>query len=234
MGDHEKDGGGLDPLSGKGRRVSDGSGPDVMGAHPLLGTARFLTGATGVAGLPDDTIDEVAFAGRSNVGKSSLINALTRNGSLARTSRTPGRTQQINFFEIGDTRRPAGRLVDLPGYGYARAPKAEISNWSAFTRDYLVGRPNLKRVFLLIDARHGIKPLDEDLMHLLDEAGVAYQLVTTKTDKVPAPGHEDLRTGLLAALTRHPAGHPEILLTSAKKRSGIAALAAEIVKLIGT
>ena len=188
---------------------------------------RFVAGVVRVAGLPPETLPEVAFAGRSNVGKSSLINALANRKALARTSNTPGRTQQINFFDLG------GRLclVDLPGYGYARASKDKVRRWNALIRDYLRGRAGLRRVCLLIDARHGLKPNDEEIMALLDAAAVSYRIVLTKTDKL----HEEALAARLAetarAAARRPACHPDIAVTSAEKGRGIAELRAALATL---
>ncbi len=184
----------------------------------------FLAGAAEESRLPPGRLREVAFAGRSNVGKSSLVNALTGRKTLARTSNTPGRTRQLNFFDLG------GRLVltDLPGYGYARAAKTEVQAWSALSENYLKGRPQLRRVLLLIDARHGLKDSDRNLMASLDTAAVSYQVVFTKADK-PKPG--DLAKNLETAakeLARHPAAHPVIAVTSAQTGAGIAELRATL------
>jgi len=186
--------------------------------------ARFVAGAAGASALPVDQLSEIAFAGRSNVGKSSLINALTGRRMLARTSSTPGRTRQINFFDLG------GRLmlVDLPGYGYAGAPRAAIKSWTALARGYLQGRAALRRVCLLIDSRHGIKEVDLPLMGMLDNAGVSYQIVLTKVDKAGPGELAAVLDRLNAELVRHAAAHPEIHLTSAVKRSGIAELRASV------
>ncbi|MDE0149484.1 MAG: ribosome biogenesis GTP-binding protein YihA/YsxC [Rhodospirillaceae bacterium] len=184
----------------------------------------FVAGVVRVAGLPPDALPEVAFAGRSNVGKSSLINALTGRKALARTSNTPGRTQQVNFFDLG------GRLylVDLPGYGYARASKDKVRRWNALIRDYLRGRAGLRRVCLLIDARRGLTPGDREIMELLDISAVSYQIVLTKSDKL----HESELAACLAetarAAARHPACHPDIAATSAEKDRGIAELRAAL------
>jgi GTP-binding protein len=184
--------------------------------------ARFIAGAAEASALPRDGLPEIAFAGRSNVGKSSLLNALAGRRALARTSNTPGRTRQINFFDL-DARLI---LVDLPGYGYAAAPKIEVKRWTTLLRRYLQTRAALRRVCLLIDSRHGIKDADYPLMFMLDEAGVSYQVVLTKTDKL-GPGE----LALIAERTRgqmaaHAAAHPEIHLTSALKHHGITALRA--------
>ncbi len=188
---------------------------------------NFVAGAATPDRLPPAGMVEVAFAGRSNVGKSSLINALVGQKSLARTSRTPGRTQQINFFDLG------GRLmvVDLPGYGYARASKVDIAAWTSLVNDYLRGRVTLSRVMLLIDARHGLKPPDREIMAMLDEAAVVYQIALTKTDKTKPSGLEAVLTETAAELARHPAAHPEIAATSAAAGKGIADLRASIAAL---
>ena len=187
----------------------------------------FIAGAVAMDHLPATELTEIAFAGRSNVGKSSLINALTGHTALARTSRTPGRTQQINFFSLG------GRLmlVDLPGYGYARASKTKIKGWTRLVHDYLRGRPNLRRLCLLMDSRHGIKPGDVELLELLDSAGVAYQVVLTKADQPSRRELEQVVDAVAAALARHPAAHPEIMVTSARDGDGIEALRATLAAL---
>ena len=193
-------------------------------------TCDFVTGAASHDGLPAAALVEVAFAGRSNVGKSSLINALTGRRTLARISNTPGRTQQINFFDLG------GRLmlVDLPGYGYARAPRAEIDAWTDLVNAYLAGRPTLRRICLLIDARHGAKDNDRRVMAMLDTAAVTYQAVLTKADKkVKAAALDDVVTALGGELARHAAAHPEIAVTSARSGDGIADLRATLAALAG-
>jgi GTP-binding protein len=203
--------------------------PDLaeVGRRLFAREAQFVTGASEAHALPRDCLPEIAFAGRSNVGKSSLLNALTARRTLARISNTPGRTRQINFFDLG------GRLmlVDLPGYGYAEAPKTEIRRWTALLRGYLRSRPTLRRVCLLIDSRHGLKEIDLPLMGMLDNAGVSYQVVLTKTDKAAAGAVAVIAEGIAAELAAHPAAHPEIHLTSAAKRHGIAALRAALGSL---
>jgi GTP-binding protein len=176
---------------------------------------RFVMGAASLEGLPASDLVEVAFAGRSNVGKSSLINALTGRSGLARASNTPGRTRQINFFRLAN----ALMLVDLPGYGYARAPKREVAAWTRLVGDYLRGRPPLRRLMLLIDARHGLKDSDRELMAMLDGAAVSYQGVLTKIDK--ADDLEAVRAEVAAELAKHVAAHPELLATSAVTGAGI-------------
>src|SRR5499427_9232549 len=170
--------------------------------------ARFIAGASNPAALPPEGLPEIAFVGRSNVGKSSLVNALTSRRMLARISNTPGRTRQINFFDLG------GRLmlVDLPGYGYAEAPKSAIKSWTALARSYVQGRAALRRVCLLVDARHGIKEADLPLMRLLDDAGVSYQIALTKVDKARSGELASVLERIAAEIARHPAAHPEIHL----------------------
>jgi GTP-binding protein len=185
---------------------------------------RFVAGAAHPGALPPETLPEIAFVGRSNVGKSSLINALAGRRMLARTSNTPGRTQQLNFFDLG------GRLmlVDLPGYGYAAVSKSAMRDWTALIRHYLGGRSSLRRACLLIDARRGITETDRPMMALCDEAALSYQVVLTKTDAVGATALAKVTEAVAAELQRHRAAHPEIHLTSAEKRAGIAALRATL------
>lgn len=177
--------------------------------------------------LPPPGPPEVCFAGRSNVGKSSLINALTNRKGLARASNTPGRTRELNYFNVDERLR----LVDLPGYGYARASKVDIAKWTALTRAFLRGRAPLRRVFMLIDSRHGVKPTDIELMDMLDEAAVTYQLIFTKIDKIKEP---ELRKGIMKAakvIKKRPAAHPEIIATSSVKKNGLDVLKAEMASL---
>ena len=190
---------------------------------------RFIAGATSEGAIPPDSLPELAFAGRSNVGKSSLVNALTGQNALARVSRTPGRTRQINFFDLG------GRLmlVDLPGYGYAEAPKREIARWTGLIARYLKGRATLRRVLLLLDARFGLKDSDTPLLKQLDEAAVSYQAVLTKCDLVAEAALRERVTALGTSLARHGAAHPVIHLTSARSGFGIAALRASLAALAG-
>lgn len=190
---------------------------------------RFVAGAAKLEQIPAAGLPEVAFAGRSNVGKSSLINALTGRTSLARVSVTPGRTRELNFFTLGN--EGTLYLVDMPGYGYARASKSQVKGWTRLIGDYLKGRRELKRVFLLIDARHGIKPNDEETMALLDEAAVSYQVVLTKADKPKASELAAVQAKVATALAKHPAAYPEILTTSARLGSGIPELRAAVARL---
>jgi len=205
--------------------------PDPMmaekGRKLFAGPIDFLKGVVAMPGLPPADRLEVCFAGRSNVGKSSLINALTGRKALARASNTPGRTQEINYFALGEERY----LVDLPGYGYANAPLAKVEQWQRLLKQYLSGRQTLRRAFVLIDARHGIKSVDEEIMSLLDSAAVTFQCVLTKTDKVKATDRENVLKQVRGKLSAHPAAFPEILLTSAEKGDGIATLRAIIAGL---
>ena len=194
------------------------------------GPSRFLKGVAKLEQLPPEKGVEIAFAGRSNVGKSSLINALTGVNGLARASNTPGRTRELNFFDVNE----ALTLVDMPGYGYAKAPKHEVKQWQAVLRGYLRGRPGLTRAFVLIDSRHGILKADEEMFDLLDEAAVTYQVVLTKTDKIKPAELEKVREQVAAAVKKHPAAFPEIHATSSEKGLGIPELRAEIAGLLQT
>jgi GTP-binding protein len=195
--------------------------------HLFAQDCTFVRGVARLDGLPDPSLPEVAFAGRSNVGKSSLLNSLTGRKTLARTSNTPGRTRELNFFNL------AGRLmlVDLPGYGYARASKTDIARWNETLRSYLRGRPNLQRLCLLVDARHGVKAGDEEMMTMLDTSAVVYRVVLTKMDKLSATEQEQVTAKVAAALKSHPAALPELITTSARKNSGIAELRADLATL---
>jgi GTP-binding protein len=193
----------------------------------FAGGAEFLKGVVAMDGMPPDDRAEVCFAGRSNVGKSTLINALTGRRALARASNTPGRTQEINFFTLAD----GHYLVDLPGYGYAEAPVAVVKKWQALLKSYLSGRATLRRAFVLIDHRHGVKSVDEDIMSLLDTAAVPFQVVMTKADKVKDADRDKVLAQVRGALAKHPAAFPEIVLTSSEKGTGIPTLRAIIAGL---
>jgi GTP-binding protein len=201
----------------------------AAGERLVLRPWRFVKGVVALEGLPDEGWTEVAFAGRSNVGKSSLINAMVRNGGLARTSNTPGRTQELNFF-VPDA--DPLYLVDMPGYGFAKAPKEKVETWTKLVRAYLSGRPTLRRVFVLIDSRHGIKPPDREIMKMLDTTAVPYQIVLTKADKINEPSLEQVRFATEKALASHPAAFPIVLATSSEKGTGIEELRATIAALL--
>ena len=193
------------------------------------GPCTFVKGVVAIDGLPNDGKPEIAFAGRSNVGKSSLINALTGRTSLARVSVTPGRTRELNFFTLG--KDEVFYLVDMPGYGYAKASKAQVKGWTRLIRDYLRGRRELKRVFLLIDARHGLKDNDRETMTLMDEAAISYQAVLTKADKPKAAELAKIIEQVSAELTKRPAAYPELIVTSARTGAGISELRAAVASL---
>jgi GTP-binding protein len=201
--------------------------PEIPG-HLLGNEWRFITGAADPGGLPPLGLPEIAFAGRSNVGKSSLINAVAGRKALARVSNTPGRTQQINFFAVDDHMI----VVDLPGYGYAAAPKDTVAGWTELIRLYLKGRVTLRHVLLLIDGRHGVKPNDHEIMEMLDRAAVPYQIVLTKADKVGAAEMERTRIATEAALRKHPAARTTALVTSSEKGAGIEELRELIAELV--
>ncbi|PSL20973.1 ribosome biogenesis GTP-binding protein YihA/YsxC [Shimia abyssi] len=206
----------LDPLAvEKGRKLFAGNNSD------------FLKGVVAMSGLPPGDRIEVCFAGRSNVGKSSLINAVTGRTRLARASNTPGRTQEINFFSLTDSHY----LVDLPGYGYANAPLAIVEKWQRLLKQYLSGRANLRRAFVLVDTRHGIKSVDEEIMSLLDSSAVTFQVVMTKADKVKDKDRQRILEQVRERLSKHPAAFPEIVMTSSEKGDGIATLRAIIAGL---
>ncbi len=202
--------------------------PKEKGRLLFAGPVDFLKGVVAMVHMPPADRLEVCFAGRSNVGKSSLINALTGRKNLARASNTPGRTQEINFFTLGDERY----LVDLPGYGYAEAPVAVVAKWQALLKQYLAGRQTLRRAFVLIDTRHGVKDVDEEILTLLDKSAVTFQVVMTKADKVNAATREANIAQVQAALKKHPAAYPEIVLTSSEKGEGIESLRAIIAGLV--
>jgi GTP-binding protein len=196
----------------------------LMFAAPV----EFLKGVVAMSGLPAADRIEVCFAGRSNVGKSSLINALTNRKNLARASNTPGRTQEINYF----TTEAGPYLVDLPGYGYAQAPVAVVAKWQKLLKSYLSGRATLRRAFVLIDTRHGVKAVDEEILTLLDRAAVTFQVVMTKADKVSRTERDQAVEQVKGALAKHPAAYPEIVVTSSEKGDGIETLRAIIATLV--
>jgi len=197
----------------------------------FAGDWQFFWASPSIETLPPMAGVEIAFAGRSNVGKSSLINALTGRNALARTSHTPGRTQELIFFEGPEN---AGlRLVDMPGYGYASAPKAKVASWTVLIHKFLQGRGNLARVYLLIDARHGLKEADLEVLNTLDKSAVSYQVVLTKKDQVKPAELEARRAAIAAALATHPAAFPEILATSSRSGDGLPELRAAMVRLLG-
>ncbi len=198
------------------------------GRKLLASPCTFVLGVASLSQLPpDDQMEEIAFAGRSNVGKSSLINALTGRKSLAKTSNTPGRTQQLNYFNLADCLF----LVDLPGYGFAKAPESMVKKWQKTIFAYLQGRVNLKRVFLLIDSRHGIKKVDRDIMEMLDKAAVTYQIILTKSDKISAAELEKVLTQTREETSKHAAAYVDVIVTSSEKGFGIDELRAEIARI---
>lgn len=198
-----------------------------LGRKLFAGEVGFLKGVVAMSGLPPDDRIEFCFAGRSNVGKSSLINAITGRKALARASNTPGRTQEINYFTLGDARY----LVDLPGYGYANAPVQVVEKWQALLKQYLSGRASLRRAFVLVDSRHGIKPVDQEIMTLLDKSAVSFQVVLTKADKIKPSHHDGLLAQVRGRLAKHPAAYPELILTSSDTGDGIATLRSVIADI---
>ena len=198
----------------------------------FAGPIEFLKSAPELKFLPDPTVPEIAFAGRSNVGKSSLLNALTNRKTLARTSNTPGRTQELNFFDVGSPLEL--RLVDMPGYGFAEAPKDLVKRWRFLINDYLRGRVVLKRTLVLVDSRHGLKEVDREVMRMLDDAAVSYHIVLTKADKVKPSALGSLYETTMVEAAKHPAAHPSIFTTSSETGSGIAELRTAILEAATT
>jgi GTP-binding protein len=198
----------------------------------FAGPIEFLKSAPELKFLPDPDVPEIAFAGRSNVGKSSLLNALTNRKGLARTSNTPGRTQELNFFDVGTPLQI--RLVDMPGYGFAEAPKDLVRRWRFLVNDYLRGRTALKRALVLVDSRHGLKDVDREMMRMLDDAAISYHLVLTKADKVKPAALGALYEATATEAAKHPAAHPAIFTTSSETGSGIAELRTAILEAATT
>ena len=213
--------------------MADAFEPEAIEAarKTFAGPVAFLKSAPTLEFIPDASVPEVAFAGRSNVGKSSLLNALTGRNSLARTSNTPGRTQELNFFDVGEPL--AFRLVDMPGYGFAKAPKDMVRKWRFLVNDFLRGRQELKRVLVLIDARHGIKEVDREIMEMLDKAAVSYRLVLTKADKIKPTELAEVSARTADEARKRPAAHPDILETSSETGLGIPELRAAVIEAIG-
>lgn len=213
--------------------MADPFEPELIEAarKTFAGPVAFLKSAPKLEFLPDATVPEIAFAGRSNVGKSSLLNALTGRNALARTSNTPGRTQELNFFDVGDPL--AFRLVDMPGYGFAKAPKDVVKKWRFLVNDFLRGRQELKRALVLIDARHGIKDVDREILEMLDKAAVSYRIVLTKADKIKPSELAGVTAKTAEEVRKRPAAHPDILETSSETGLGIPELRAAVIEAIG-
>ncbi len=209
----------------------DEQSPEQRAQRLFSGRVEFLRSAPSLQFLPDPEVPEIAFAGRSNVGKSSLLNALTGRRAIARTSVTPGRTQELNFFEVGSP--TLFRLVDMPGYGFAKAPLKVVENWRRLVRDYLRGRVVLKRTLVLIDSRHGVKPVDIEMMKMLDEAAVGYRLVLTKADKIKASELDAVLAATQAEARKHSAAFPVVHVTSSEKGMGIEELRAAVLEDAG-
>jgi GTP-binding protein len=203
---------------------------DELARKLFSGPIAFLKSAPSLQFLPDPTVPEVAFAGRSNVGKSSLLNRLANRKDLARTSNTPGRTQELNFFDVGEPLR--FRLVDMPGYGFAKAPKDLVRKWRHLINDYLRGRAVLKRALLLVDSRHGLKEVDREVMRMLDEAAVSYHLVLTKADKIKASELADVEQATASAARGHGAAHPDVIATSSETGLGLDRLRRAVVEAV--
>ncbi|MGP1283542.1 MAG: ribosome biogenesis GTP-binding protein YihA/YsxC [Parasphingopyxis sp.] len=211
--------------------MTDQAALEEMARKTFSGPIDFLKSAPSLEFLPDADLPEVAFAGRSNVGKSTLLNALTNRKGLARASNTPGRTQELNFFEVGDP--PQFRLVDMPGYGFAKAPPQVAKRWRHLINDFLRGRPTLKRTLLLVDARRGLKDIDRELMEMLDEAAVSYRIVLTKSDKLKDKALAATTATLAEQAKGHAAAHPDILATSSETGLGVDELRKAVIQAIG-